>query len=427
MIETFVQVAAGLACLAFAAAVPGVPVLIVWLRRHADDDRALDLSDQLLSGYLFGLFLLSLLVTAALVLPFFPFSILIIALGLFVGAMTIAERYAAQRVVFVRALAAAAERGIPLAPLARAMARESGLIYRRRLRRFAQHLESGATLLDAAQAVPRLLPDAALVAVVTGTLSGNLALPLREVADAHAFERPVWRGVAMGAVYLFALLALAFLYMQGMVAFIFPKFHQIAEDFDMPVTTTWNWLPNAAHSTGVLVTSMLAFLLLAGLFFLSLLLSLGVVRWSFGPLARLRRRIDMALVMRSLAAMAEAHRPFGPLLEALATGFPSAWARPRLENAARQVAIGGDWCVALQSQGLLGASDAAALQAGERVGNLPWVMRELAASGERRFVYRVAALGQVLLPIAVIVCGLVVLSIVIVCFQPLVEMIGSLT
>jgi type II secretory pathway component PulF len=135
----------------------------------------------------------------------------------------------------------------------------------------------------------------------------------------------------------------------------------------------------------------------------------------------------VALVMRSLAALAEMNKPFGPLLEALATGFPSSWARPRLENAAQQVAIGGDWCVALQSQGLIGASDAAVIQAGQRVGNLPWVLRELATSGERRFVYRVAALGQVLLPLAVIACGLVVLAIVVVCFRPLVEMIGSLT
>jgi hypothetical protein len=70
---------------------------------------------------------------------------------------------------------------------------------------------------------------------------------------------------------------------------------------------------------------------------------IGLIRWSFAPLDRLRRRIDTALILRSLAAMAEAGKPFGPLLEVLASGFPSAWTRRRLELAARQVAIGSDW------------------------------------------------------------------------------------
>lgn len=427
MNETLVLMIAALAGMILLLAIPGVPLLVFWLRTRRQNDAALDLSDLLLSLYLLGVFVAALFFAAALMLPFFPFSLLVLLVGLFVGALTMSERYAAQRVVFVRALAAAAEREIPLAPLARALARDSGLFYRRRLRRFAHHIESGATLLDAAQAVRGLLPDAAVVAIVAGTLSGRLAPPLREVANAHAFERPIWRGVAMGAVYLFALLSLAFLYVQGMVAFIFPKFREIADDFNMPQATPWIWVPDAAHSSGALAVNLLVFALLVGLFCLSLLFSLGVIRWSFGPFARMRRRIDAALVMRSLADMAEVGKPFGPLLEALATGFPSSWARPRLEQAARQIAIGGDWCAALEAHGLIGPSDAAVIQAGQRVGNLPWVLRELATSGERRFVYRIAALGQVLLPMAVIACGVVVLFIVVVCFRPLVEMIGSLS
>jgi type II secretory pathway component PulF len=214
---------------------------------------------------------------------------------------------------------------------------------------------------------------------------------------------------------------------QFMVQLIVPKFEEIVEDFGMPQPAPMLLLAELANSSWVLLLSLFLLSALFLLLVLAVLHSLGLVRWSFAPFSRLRRRVDSALILRSLASMAEAQKPFGPLLEALASGFPSAWTRRRLDIAARQVAIGSDWCVALQSHGLIGAADAAVIRAGERVGNLPWVLRELATSGERRFLYRLSALGQVLLPLAIVLCGLLVLVVVVVCFQPLVDLIGNLT
>lgn len=399
-----------------------VGMLIVWLRARSEDESPRDLRD----GLLFFLCALSLSlilgVSAFLIVPT-PF----IVAAAYVATMVLCERYQTRQMVFVRALAAATEKQIPLVPLIRAMARESDIFYRRRLRRLARHLESGATLLDAVQSVRGVVPDSAVVAILAGTLSGRLGPALREAADEQSLQRPLWREVSMGAIYVFGLLMIGAGIVQFMVLLIVPKFEQIVDDFGMPQPAPMMMLVELANSVWVQV---LGILLVSAMFFflvLAVLFSLGLIRWSFAPLDRLRRRIDTALILRSLAAMAEAGKPFAPLLDALASGYPSAWARRRLEFTARQVAIGSDWCVALESHGLISSADAAVIQAGARVGNLPWVLRELAASSERRFVYRLSALGQVLLPLAIVACGLLVLIIVVVCFQPLVNLIGNLT
>ena len=80
----------------------------------------------------------------------------------------------------------------------------------------------------------------------------------------------------------------------------------------------------------------------------------------------------------------------------------------------------------LAGAGLLTRHDAAALEAAERVGNLPWALRALADGGDRRSHYRLLALGQVLQPLAILGLGGLVLVICLAYFGPLVAMIELL-
>ena len=75
----------------------------------------------------------------------------------------------------------------------------------------------------------------------------------------------------------------------------------------------------------------------------------------------------------------------------------------------------------------MGRADAALLASAERVGNLPWAMRETADSGERRLAYRLVAVGQVFQTLAILAMGGLVLLFTITYFSPLVTLIEAMS
>jgi general secretion pathway protein F len=135
---------------------------------------------------------------------------------------------------------------------------------------------------------------------------------------------------------------------------------------------------------------------------------LGWLPWELPLLNRVLRRLDTALVLRSLALMVERKRPMSTALLAVARSHHKAWIRRRLRRAELEVSNGVDWCTALRSQGVITAHDAALLSSAERAGNLPWALRAVADSGERRLMHRLQAVVLVVYPLIIVALGLFV-------------------
>jgi protein transport protein HofC len=76
---------------------------------------------------------------------------------------------------------------------------------------------------------------------------------------------------------------------------------------------------------------------------------------------------------------------------------------------------------------LIGQAEYSVLQAAQRVGNLPWALREMAAGSHRRLVYRLQAWLQILFPLVILVYGAVVGVFVVAYFAPLVALIERLS
>jgi type II secretory pathway component PulF len=106
--------------------------------------------------------------------------------------------------------------------------------------------------------------------------------------------------------------------------------------------------------------------------------------------------------------------------------YPKGWVRRRLDRVFTTVCAGADWIDSLRAQGLIRPADSAVLRAAERVGNLPWAMREVAESNRRRFNYRVYVLLQVLFPLVILLVGLTVAVFAAAYFTPLVTLIQRL-
>ena len=134
-------------------------------------------------------------------------------------------------------------------------------------------------------------------------------------------------------------------------------------------------------------------------------------------MGRLVRRNDTAA---SSTAWRWPPRRIGPCStpSVLAESYPKRAVRRQLHQAAAEVDSGGDWCEGLFHHGLIGRADRAILQAAQRLGNLPWALREMADSNRRRLAYRVQALSQMCFPLAVFVYGAIVGLIAVAVFRP---------
>ena len=119
------------------------------------------------------------------------------------------------------------------------------------------------------------------------------------------------------------------------------------------------------------------------------------------------RRNVTATILDGLAVAAAQGRPLtsqGTVW--LAESYPKWAVRRRLRAGRRRnlsrAAIGRR---AFSTAGCSGRAELAMLQAAQRVGNLPWALREMADSSRRRLAYRVQALAQLLFPPIVILMG----------------------
>ena len=69
----------------------------------------------------------------------------------------------------------------------------------------------------------------------------------------------------------------------------------------------------------------------------------------------------------------------------------------------------------------------ALIEAAQRVGNLPWALREIADVREKRYIFRVDTLVQLFRPVPIIAIGLFVGWVCVAMFMPVVKLVNDLS
>jgi type II secretory pathway component PulF len=355
--------------------------------------------------------LLSLCVLLA-VLLLFAWVLWLIAAGIVAAMVWVALRRSDQQGLLCL-LAAAAEQRAPLAPAVWAFSHDCPAIYGRRVRRLAVLLQKGHALHNALCLVRRVLPGDCAAAARVGAETGQLGRALKETAAHRAALQPLRTAVHGRLLYFwFVLLAMA-----GVGAFFFvkiaPTYERIFKDFDqeLPGVTqvVFSFSPNVMFGAWLgfpLFVALVAFLLWKG--------------WLPGSF---RRRLDAAVVLRTLSFCATREAPLILGIRALGDLHPSGRVRRRLLKLKQMMNDGEDWCDGLRRQRIITAAEAGVLKAAAQAGNLAFALRELAAGAERRYVYRLQALLSLVTPWVVLAVGLVVLVFVLACFLPLIHII----
>jgi protein transport protein HofC len=353
--------------------------------------------------------------------------ILLIGVMAVAAAIIMFRGQGAQRDSLVWALAIAAGRGMPLAPALEAFAEQCGFLFRNRVLTLADGLNSGLTLPDALDRAPGVLPRDAEVIVRTGWDAGVPARALAEAAAKRWAPAPQWVNLTSRIAYLLFVLTAMQSIVGFVMYFILPKFEAIFKDFGLPLPPATIVVIQASHFA-VKYGYIWAFLFAAQLGLLAIL-PFSVGGWLSGllpPIDRLLVRRHTAVILRSMAVVVENGKPLPRAVGTLARRYPVSWVRDRMRGVALDIDRGADWCQSLYYHGLIGAADAALLDAARRAGNLPWALREAAESGERRLAYRLQAWVQALFPVVIVALGMLVFMIVTAYFTPLITLIQRL-
>lgn len=383
-----------------------------------------------LQHLMYAVVVCALLLWLAMLAKYWLIVIVIVGgVGLAVAAAVIlARRNASRQESLLWAMAIASERSMPLSPAVLAFADQFGASFRWRVELLASLLDEGKSLPEACEQVPGLFSREALVMIRAGWATGTLPAALKQAATLRATSGKVLGGVASRLAYLLSVLLAMQVVTMFIIYFIAPKLQAIFYDFgiELPRMTTLT-IQASSWASGP-IGLLLVPLVLGELLALLLLLfgAFDFFQWEVPLIDGLFRRRHSALLLRSLALTIEGQRPIGKALDALSEEYPSAWARKRLRKAAFKVSKGGDWALALYEQGLIRRSDAALLLSAQRVGNLPWALREAAAATERRLGHRLRVLSEVLFPVAIVLMGLLVFVFAVAYFYPLVILIERL-
>ena len=370
---------------------------------------------------------------------FLALLVAMVAVGGFVGlllwpvtpiiAMMITVRYReTERRSLLWLLGVAAEKGIPLSTAVRAYADERHDALGRRAAALAEALDRGMPLDAALVASGNRLPTDALVAVRSGCESGGLAPALKDAASTAVRLDSIVRSLAAQAIYVIVYLCFATAVIGYIQYKIVPEFIKIFEGFQLKLPLISVFMVNACY---VLVRDpLLAIVMYTGLvalFVFAMAKYMGLVRWDPPLVRRLWRRLDEAVIMRTLAQAVNEGRTLAAQIASLASIYPKAHIRRRLDRACALIDGGSDWCDSLLAAGLLRPADAGVLSVAQRVGNLHWALGEMADRQLRRFAARLTALQAIAFPLILLAVSLVVFVVAAGVFLPLVELISNLT
>jgi general secretion pathway protein F len=335
----------------------------------------------------------------------------------------------------VGVLAMAAREALPLSPAARAYGELCSVGFRERVNRLSAHLEGERSLSAAAAAVPGVLPSDVEVLAGLGARGSMLAPALRQgVAAREAQNRDP---VSLKDVVEYPLLVVAGVTLVSffLLGHVTPRLRLVMSDMGTPVPalsasvfSRLSPLGNWSQASPEALLFGLAVVVAAGLI-------VGIVLWALnvhgllppGPRAWLRRRREVAVVLRGMSVGMEAGDALPETMRALACGPLVRWTRRRVLRACGAAEQGTAWPEALRMEGLVTRAEAGVLEASERVGNPVWALREVADSRERRLAYRVKILKALAQPVMIASLGGLVLLIVMAYFMPLVDMIMKLT
>ena len=325
----------------------------------------------------------------------------------------------------LRFMSICARHRIPLAPLLDQVANDSGGSIGIRLKKLAGLLEGEVPLPIALEQCPALAPCRTVLAVRTGIESGTLAASIDAVLDepreveVAPDEFEPRRHVAYLVMLLCAIACGVLFWFQKIV----PTLLQLLYDCHIE--------PPSVLTNGVAVVDSvlqwIGILAIAGMaitiwYFYRRITTRKrgspVDRWWFSPFGK-----EVGDILRILGVVSNSGRPLGRAMSTIARYHDSPAMRQRLLFVHNELLHGAELWPTLQEVGMIGAPERRLLESATRVGNVGWVLRQLARRRDDRLSELQEAVRRVITPVCVVLLGLGVLCLTLAVIAPLVTLV----
>jgi type IV pilus assembly protein PilC len=313
-----------------------------------------------------------------------------------------------QRQALLQLLAAGIEAGVPLAPLLDAWASDERGMQSSRIRRLAYRLFQGASLPEAAEESAGALKSEEILAIRFGSQSGTLAASLRDAAEGLEPPSVAEPSIRRTMTYLIAFSVVASLITTFFMIKVVPSFQAIFADFDMTLSTPMILLIHLADSLARYWYLVALGLILRAWSVFSFRGS-GIVRAVVDRVSGGVRTKYAADLLRKLSLVTRAGRPLTGAISTLARYHFDPSMRRKLLFVRNEVEHGADPWQIMRAERLIDEREAAALATADRLGNRPWVLRELASAKNRRWNRKWHVIAQLALPVVVLGCGAFIL------------------
>jgi type IV pilus assembly protein PilC len=334
--------------------------------------------------------------------------------------------------VFTRQLATLIEAGMPLLRGLRILReQEESAALKKILDEIAERIEGGGSLSEALSAHPKVFNGLYVNMVKAGELSGALELTLRRLAEFMEKAQKIKGKVKAAMFYPCSVLVVATGIMALLMVYIIPKFREVFDGFSVPLPAFTVFVLNLSY----VIKSYFGWLV--GGLLLSWVLFLFAVRSRRGRRVFDRLKLTVPIfgpVFRKLAISRFA-RTLGTLL---GNGVPILQALNIVKDTTGNVVISrvistvhdsvkeGDTIAApLKVSGVFPAMVAGMVDIGEQTGALPDMLMRVADNYDDQVDNAVTSMTSLLEPIMLVFLAVVVGSIVIAMFWPIIILING--
>ena len=337
--------------------------------------------------------------------------------------------------IFTRQLATLIDAGLPLLRALTVLAKqERDRVLQKTITNLSDAVQGGSTFSEGLAQHPRIFNDLYVNMVRAGELGGVLELVLTRLAEFQEKAQKIKNKVVAAMVYPIIVMFLALAIMAFLLVFIVPKFEQIFQDMlgDKPLPTITLFVIGVSNAVknhwGVILFVIVV--IVGGVKFLG--------RTHRGRLAidRLKLRIPLFGDLLRKTAISRFSRTLGtlvtsgvPILQALnitretAGNTLIAGAITQVHDSVKE---GESIVQPLEASGAFPPMVISMIDVGEETGQLPEMLLKIAEVYDDEVDNAVAGLTSMLEPIMIVFLALVVGTIVIALFMPLISIITGL-
>jgi type IV pilus assembly protein PilC len=341
-----------------------------------------------------------------------------------------------QLMVFTRQLATLVNAGLPLMRGLRVLYKqEKNAALKRAVGEMAESIESGSTFAEALSQHPRIFNKLFINMVKAGEVGGVMDVVLNRLAEFMEKAQKIKSKVISAMVYPIVVLVMATAILTFLMIFIVPKFKEIFTDLlsgqSLPALTQF------VMDVSTTLTRRLPVVIIVIVALIVLVKILAKTTWGRYTLDQMKIHMPIFGVLVRKTAVARFTRTLGTLMT---SGVPVLQALNIVketvgnEVVSRAVVVihdsvkeGENMAPPIAASKVFPPMVVSMVEVGEETGALPEMLMKIADSYDDDVDNTVAGLTSIIEPILIIGLALIVGTIVIALFMPLVSIIGKLS